>query len=278
VVALVTGCRSGIGLWCAVELARSGHKVYAGLRDLATRQELDEACEGLDVVPVQLDVTVPAERSRVVERIVGDEGRLDILVNNAGVAVGGFLELVQEDELRRVLEVNVIGVFALTQLCLPHLRVAGAADGGWIFQISSMAGRMAFPGLGAYATSKFALEGMSEALRHELAPFGVRVALIEPGAYRTAIWTRNRTIGREARQDGPYLPYAQRVDTLLDRVVDKKARHPREIGQHLAALVRKKDFALRHPMGEDAWLRSAILKFLPFCVVEWVLGLAMKPR
>ena len=277
-VALVTGARSGIGLWCAVELARAGHVVYAGLRDLSTRQELDERADGLDIVPVQLDVTHADERRDVVERILRDEGRLDILVNNAGIAVGGFQELLEEDELRRVLEVNVIGVFALTKLCLPHLREAGAKDGAWIFQISSMAGRMAFPGLGAYATSKFALEGMSEALRHELAPFGVRVALIEPGAYKTAIWTRNRTLGRHAKSEGPYLAYADRLDEVLERVVDKKARHPREVGQHVAGLVRKKDFALRHPMGEDAWLRSVILKLLPFRIVELVLGWAMKPR
>ncbi len=261
-----------------MELARAGHVVYAGLRDLSTRQELDEASRELDIIPVQLDVTAADERVDVVARIVRDHGRLDILVNNAGVAVGGFLELIEEDELRRVLEVNVIGVFALTKLCLPHLREAGAGDGAWLFQISSMAGRMAFPGLGAYATSKFGLEGMSEALRHELAPFGVRVALIEPGAYKTAIWTRNRTIGRNAKGDGPYLPYAQRIDAVLERVVDKKARHPREVGQHVASLVRQRDFALRHPMGEDAWLRSLILKLLPFRIVELVLGWAMKPR
>jgi NAD(P)-dependent dehydrogenase (short-subunit alcohol dehydrogenase family) len=187
-IVLCTGCRSGFGLLIAVTAARAGHTVYAGLRDLETQADLVKFAGNLDVRPVQLDVTNADERETVVREIVEEHGRLDALINNAGRTLGGFIEQIAEDELRRLFDVNVFAAWALTKTCLPHLR---ASREGIVINIASMAGRQAMPGLGGYAGSKFAIEGITEALRHEMRPFGVRVVLVEPGPYATDIVGRS---------------------------------------------------------------------------------------
>lgn len=263
-VVLITGCRSGFGLGFAVEAGRRGHTVYAGLRDLDTATELLARSAGSDVRPVQLDVTIPAEREAVVARILEEQGRIDALVNNAGVALGGFLEQVDEDELRRVFDVNVFAAWALTCEVLPAMRERRT---GRVVMISSASGLFALPGLGAYAASKHALEGMSEAWRHELAPFGIDVYLVEPGPYKTDIWTRNRTLARHARDPGPYSELAERVDSRMDAQVQTIVRDPAEVVQRVVDLVDGPRRALRHPMGPGVTQRR-LAKLLPFGVVE----------
>jgi NAD(P)-dependent dehydrogenase (short-subunit alcohol dehydrogenase family) len=168
---LVTGASSGIGQACAVRLTRSGWRVLAGVR------RAGEAPDGTE--EVLLDVTDPPPL---------ELRELDGLVNNAGIAVAGPLEFLPADELRRQLEVNVVGQLRLVQMLLPALR----ASRGRIVNIGSISGRSALPFLGAYAMSKFALEAMSDALRIELRPWGIRVAIVEPGTIRTQMWTRER--------------------------------------------------------------------------------------
>jgi NAD(P)-dependent dehydrogenase (short-subunit alcohol dehydrogenase family) len=265
-VILITGCRSGFGLVTAVEAARRGHTVYAGLRELETAEALAQATAGQKVIPLQLDVTVPEQRESAVQRILSEQGRLDALVNNAGIAMGGFLEQVDEDELRRVFEVNVFGAFAMTKAVLPAMR---AQRSGTVVMVSSMSGRMALPCLGAYASSKFALEGMSEAWRHELAPWGVRVVLLEPGAYATDIFGRNRHVARHAYDpDSPYAPWVHSLDDLFRRQVDKRKADPAEIGAAICDLIEHPNPALRHPMGPAARFRSLALKLAPFSLLE----------
>ncbi|MBA2320652.1 MAG: SDR family NAD(P)-dependent oxidoreductase, partial [Deltaproteobacteria bacterium] len=121
-VVLVTGCRSGFGLLTAVELARRGHVVYAGLRDPESAEALVGAAKGLVVRLVPLDVTRGDQREAVVEQILAEQGRIDVLVNNAGVALGGFLEDVDEDEFRQVFDTNVLAPWALTKAVLPTMR------------------------------------------------------------------------------------------------------------------------------------------------------------
>ncbi|MBX2802520.1 MAG: SDR family NAD(P)-dependent oxidoreductase, partial [Myxococcales bacterium] len=152
-VVLITGCGSGFGRLAALEAARRGHIVYAGLRSMSSASDLRAAATGLDVIPLPLDVTVAEQRTAAVERILTEQGGLDGLVNNAGVALGGFLEDVDEDEIRHLFEVNVFGAWALTKACLPALR---QADRATVVMISSLSAVMALPGLGAYAASKFA--------------------------------------------------------------------------------------------------------------------------
>jgi len=224
---LITGCRSGFGLGTAVAAARAGFTVYAGLRDLATAGELERAAAGLPVTPLQLDVTRAEEREAAVARILEEQGRLDGLVNNAGVALGGFLEQVDEDELRHVFDVNVFGAWGMTRACIPAMRRGG---GGAVVMVSSMSGRTALPALGVYAGSKFALEGISEAWRHELKPFGIRVVIVEPGAYRTDILERNMKLSRRALDpDGPYTEYMKSAAQLFQTITDRIARDPAEV-------------------------------------------------
>lgn len=264
-VVLVTGCSSGFGRLATRELSRRGHTVYAGLRDEAQGAALVAEAGPGPVRPIRLDVTESAQRDAAVERILAEEGRIDGLVNNAGIALGGFLEQLDDDEIRRLFEVNVFAVHALTCRVLPAMR---AQRSGAVVMISSMSGRMAMPGLGAYAASKFALEGMSEAWRHELAPFGVRVTLVEPGPYKTDIFERNRNEGRRAKEPGnPYLPYVARLEAELGKAVEG-AGDPSEVARRIADLVEDRGPALRHPMGPNVALRRVLLQ-LPFALREW---------
>lgn len=273
-VVLVTGCRSGIGLGAALAAARAGYRVYAGLRDPDTAEPLRAASSGLSVFPIALDVTRPEEREAAVARIQREEGVLHGLVNNAGVALGGFLEQVSEEELRHLFDVNVFGAWGMTKACLPLMRESG---GGTVVMVSSMAGRMALPGLAAYAGSKFALEGLSEGWRHELAPFGIRVVLLEPGAYRTDIFGRNRTLCRAARDpDSPYAPWMDSMDQLFARLVDRLARDPQEVADRIVALLGDPRPPLRVPIGPLARPRDKARMLLPFSAVEWVMAQALR--
>jgi len=259
-VVLITGCRSGFGLLAAQELAERGHTVVAGLRDLSTAGPLRAATAGRDVQPVQLDVTSREQVQQVIAEVRANHGRLDGLVNNAGIGLGGFLEQVDDDEMQRLFEINVFAVHRLTREALPLLR----ASRGSVVMVSSMSGQLALPALGAYAASKFALEGMSEAWRHELRPFGVRVTLVEPGPYKTDIFGRNRNEARRAREpSSPYATYVQRIDGELD-AVDRRAGDARDVARRIADLLEHPDPPLRHPMGPGSLLRRATKRLAPF--------------
>jgi NAD(P)-dependent dehydrogenase (short-subunit alcohol dehydrogenase family) len=178
--ALVTGASSGIGAACARQLAASGWRVFAGVR------RPGDAPPGTD--EMLLDVTNPEQIRAASTRIA----ELDALVNNAGIAIAMPLEFIPLDELRRQLEVNVVGQVAVTQAFLPHLR----RTRGRIVFVGSIAGRSALPFLGAYAASKHALEAVADSLRLELRPFGVDVSIVEPGTIRTPIWTKSAELAR----------------------------------------------------------------------------------
>lgn len=177
---LVTGAGRGIGRGTALRLASAGWDVIAGVRRAADGEALVRV-QPARISPVQLDVTNEAEVAAL------DDGlpqRLDAVVNNAGVVVAGPVELVAPEDLRRQLEVNVVGQAAVTQAVLPRLR----ASRGRVVFVSSLSGRIATPMFGPYSASKFALEGMADALRMELAPWGVRVVLVEPSQTDTDLW------------------------------------------------------------------------------------------
>jgi NAD(P)-dependent dehydrogenase (short-subunit alcohol dehydrogenase family) len=186
---VITGASSGIGRACATRLAESGFRVFAGYRSEADASSLAAGSSG-DLEPVKLDVTDPdqiAAASARVGEAVGAQG-LWALVNNAGIPVTGPVEALPLDELRRQLEVNLIGQVAVTQAFLPALRRAR----GRIVNMTSVGGRVATPFMGAYHASKFGLEAISDSLRRELAPLGVAVCVMEPGSIATGIWERGR--------------------------------------------------------------------------------------
>ena len=178
-VVLITGASSGMGQAAALLFAEAGHRVYAAARRV-DRMEAELAPKG--IVPVALDVTKPDDNQRVVDQIIEAEGRIDVLINNAGFGLYGPVEDVPIDDARYQFEVNLFGLADLTQRVLPHMR---AQRSGRIINTSSMGGRIFTP-LGAwYHATKHALEGWSDCLRIETAPFGIQVVVVEPGGIKT---------------------------------------------------------------------------------------------
>ena len=195
---MVTGASTGIGAAIARHLASRGFRVFGTVR--RAEDEVALTCDG--VTAVRMDVTDAASIARAreqVERALAGAPLVG-LVNNAGIPAAGPLELFPLDELRHVLEVNLIGAVAVTQAFLLLLK----ASHGRIVNISSVAGRGALPFLGPYAASKFALEAISDCLRRELLPFGVRVIVIEPGSFKTAIWSKAEAMDPSRYAGTPY--------------------------------------------------------------------------
>lgn len=265
-VVLITGCRSGFGLLAAETIARAGHTVYAGLRDLRTADDLRARTAGLAVTPVQLDVTDPAQREQVVSEIEAKHGAIGALINNAGIATGGPLETFGEAELRKVFEVNLFALWALTARVLPKMR---EARDGVIINVSSMAGRSALPTMGVYAASKHAVTGMTEALRLELRPFGVRVALIEPGPYKTDIFGRNLRVSEAAQQPqaSPYQELLSRMDALATKTA-ARGGDPQDVADRILAVMVDPNPPLWNAMGPNVPVRRVLRWGLPARLYE----------
>ena len=193
---LITGCSSGIGAAVARRLIDADHIVYATARNPASLAGLDGA------VVRALDVTDEASMSAVVDEIVREHGKVGALVNNAGYGEYGAIEDVPMDAVRKQFETNVFGLARLTQLVLPSMRAAGS---GRIVNISSMGGRLTFPFGGYYHASKHAVEAISDALRVEVAPFGVQVVIVEPGLITTRFGsTAAETMTGSTQRDSAY--------------------------------------------------------------------------
>jgi NAD(P)-dependent dehydrogenase (short-subunit alcohol dehydrogenase family) len=192
---LITGCSSGIGRATAARLAAGGWTVYATARRADSLAELEAAgCRTL-----ALDVTDEASMRAAVGAV---EGPLGVLINNAGYSQSGALETLPMDDVRRQFETNVFGLLRMCQLVLPGMRAAGA---GTIVNLSSMGGKLTFPGGGAYHATKYAVEALSDALRMEVARFGIDVVCVEPGLIRTEFGeTAATSVGAD---DGPYADF-----------------------------------------------------------------------
>ena len=179
-VVLITGCSTGIGRDLAVRLSESGHSVVATARDPGTLSTLKAALK------LPLDVTKTDSVRSAVDCTLQRLGRIGVLVNNAGYAIRGAIEETSENQVQEMFEANVFGVMRLIREVVPHMR---EQRDGCIINISSIAGKRSTPANGAYSASKFALEALSDALRLELMPFGIRVVVIEPGSIRTQFMT-----------------------------------------------------------------------------------------
>jgi NAD(P)-dependent dehydrogenase (short-subunit alcohol dehydrogenase family) len=193
---LVTGSSSGFGRLTVETLARQGHSVFAGMRAVAGRNApAAEALralaqrERLAVQIVELDITDDASVERAIASVVDITGRLDVVVNNAGISYSGPLEAFTPEQVRQQFETNVFGMLRVNRAALPHMREQGS---GLLLQIGSIGGRVALPFLGLYGATKFALEGLTESYREELAPFGIDAAIIEPGTYPTPIEVKHQ--------------------------------------------------------------------------------------
>lgn len=188
---LITGSSTGIGLDAAIKLADQGFKVYAGVRTAQDQKRLREISD--NIVPIILDVTSEAQIQDAYQLISSQQTSSFSLVNNAGIAVAGPFESLTVSDFRRQFEVNFFGLIQVTKAFLPLIR----KNRGRIINISSVSGLSSSPFLGAYSASKYALEALSDALRWELAPTGVKVVIVEPGPIATPIWKK----GMGAEQD-----------------------------------------------------------------------------
>ena len=201
---LVTGCSSGIGHATAEYLAGAGWKDYA----IARRVDAIEDLEGKGCVTLALDVTDESSMRTAVDAVEQAEGAVGVLVNNAGYSQSGAVETVPVDDVRRQFETNVFGLVRMCHLVLPGMREQGW---GRIVNISSMGGRLTFPGGGAYHATKHAVEAFSDALRFEVRGFGVDVVLIEPGLITTKFGEVGAASVGESRSDGPYAEFNDAV-------------------------------------------------------------------
>ena len=271
-VALVTGASSGFGLLAAVELARRGLRVFASMREPVRadrlRSALDEASLGAEIV--RLDVTRPDHIEQAVSSIEEVAGGVDVLVNNAGYGLGGSVEDIAMEELREQFETNFFGLVALSKRVLPGMRERRR---GRIINVSSIAGRVALPGAAAYSASKFAVEGFSESLRHELLPFEVYVSLVEPGTFRTDIFDRNRRIAaRAADPSSAWAEMTRKISAVVDGRVEKSTADPRAVALVIAEIATAARPRLRYMVGRDAVAQKLLSRILPDRLWETAVG------
>src|SRR5271165_1472390 len=264
-VALITGSSSGIGLLTAIEFARNGYLVVATMRDLARRDRLEAAAQTAGVRDQldlrRLDVTEFDSLPGAIESIVRDHGRIDVLVNNAGFSVAGFGEDLALSDYRHQFETNFFATVAMSKAVLPVMR---RQKSGHIIQIASVGGRLGTPLLSAYCSSKFALEGFSESLRIETHSLGIRVVLVEPGAFDTDIWTRNVTIAEGALD--PNSPNKERSQRFTEFVKDnaKNRRDAREVAQLILRIANNPSPKLRYLIGTDAKMQVWLKRLMPW--------------
>lgn len=251
---LVTGCSTGIGRAVALRLAAAGHQVHATARRPETLAELEAA--GCTTGP--LDVTDADQAAAAVELVLSRHGRIGGLVNNAGYGEYGPMEEVPLDAVRRQFETNVFGLVGLTSLVLPHMREAGS---GRVVHIGSMGGRFTFPGGGWYHATKYALEAISDAMRVEVAPFGVRVSLVEPGPIRTSFGdTALGTLAGATTTDSPYGDLTGKVATSMSGFYDNRllARGPETVARAVEHALTARRPRSRYLVTPAAHLLSAI--------------------
>ncbi|MFI6166457.1 SDR family NAD(P)-dependent oxidoreductase [Nocardia sp. NPDC051052] len=263
---LVTGASSGIGRAVAVRLAEGGHEVVAGVRRIA------DAPIHSRIRPVALDVTDAAQLAAAAK----DVGPLSGLINNAGVTFSGPMEHIPLDRFREQLEINVVGVLAVTQAFLPAIR----AGRGRIVMISSTAGLVAAPLLGAYSASKFAVEAIADVLRQELAPWGVPVVVVNPGSFKSrnrakteATVQTDRAIMGEAAERR----YGRAMDaaTQFNKKVEAGAGAPERVAAVVERVLTARRPRPRYLIGTDARIAVALKRLLPARTMDTLLTRTM---
>jgi NAD(P)-dependent dehydrogenase (short-subunit alcohol dehydrogenase family) len=269
--ALITGSCSGFGLLTAVTLAQRSWRVLATMRDLTHRDRLEDAARTagvLDRIEIHaLDVTNPDQIEVLATLVAARENKLDAIVNNAGLAVAGFADDVSDAELRLQFDTNFFGAVAVTRAFLPQLR---RQHSGCVIMLSSISGRIGFPGVSSYCASKFALEGWSETLRMELKPLGIQVVLVEPGAYETDIWSRNTVIA--AGMLSPESPNAVRIPKWRSHTKPRKPRgNPQVVADGIADILDRPKPKLRYVFGRDAQIAVRARRLIPWRMLERIL-------
>jgi NAD(P)-dependent dehydrogenase (short-subunit alcohol dehydrogenase family) len=281
-IALITGASTGIGRATALRLAGKGWTVLAGVRSSMSDSAAAAAGDGLAeggtagrVIPVELDITDAAQIAQALVRVEeesarvagAEHGGLDALVNNAGIGVGGPLELISPEDLRRQFDVNVFAQIAVTQAMLPALRRAG----GRIVFVSSIGGRVAMAFTAPYAASKHAIEAFGDALRVELHSSEVQVALVEPGSVATPIWDKSRAENLRVTIPAELQAQYGKVPAAMDKVLRDTARRgiaPETVAETIERALTSSRMRARYVVGRDARAMLIARRLLPDHVLD----------
>jgi NAD(P)-dependent dehydrogenase (short-subunit alcohol dehydrogenase family) len=252
---LITGTSSGIGLSTARYFAQQGWNVAATMRNPTKARGLESFS---NVKIYALDVTDNYSIQNAVEAVVQDFGSIDVLVNNAGFGTDGVFEAMSDEVITAQFNTNVFGLMRMTRALIPYFRAQGR---GRIIQIASMGGRITFPLYSIYHSSKWAVEGFSESLQYELAPFGIQIKIVEPGAIKTEFYT-------EGRQSipGEELPMYQDIVAKADRVSQGSGNNgesPEVVAKTVFMAATDRRNKLRYPVGKPAPLLLRLRKLLP---------------
>ena len=248
-VAVVTGTSSGIGFETALALAREGYYTYATMRDTTKGDKIKELGkkDNLKIDVLELDVDDENSVKTAIQKILDQKQRIDVLVNNAGWGLWGCVEDVSIDEFKAQFDTNFFSIIRLIQEVGPTMRKQGS---GTIVNISSVVGRIGFPASPAYISSKFALEGLSESLRFELAPFGVNVVIIEPGVIKTN-FMKNMRMAEKSESDTVYRDITVKVVSGV-KMMAEMGTHPKEVADTIIKAVKDEKPLPRYIVGNDA--------------------------
>jgi NAD(P)-dependent dehydrogenase (short-subunit alcohol dehydrogenase family) len=237
-IILITGTNSGFGWLAASTCADLGHKVYATMREINGRNAAKAAALGQhrNIEVVEADVTDGRAVTEVIAAILKKEGRIDVVVNNAGVYATGIAETFTDDDLDKVMDVDVRGPWRIIRAVLPHMRRQGQ---GLIINISSVAGRFSFPFQTAYNTAKFAIEGLTEGLHYEVRPLGVDVVMIQPGAFPTDVWGKivNGSDAAVIEEYGDLAKVPQQIGVGIGKMFEAMRPNPQLVADAIAALI-----------------------------------------
>jgi len=248
-VAVITGTSSGIGFETALALAREGYHTYATMRDITKSDKIKEIekKESLKIDVLELDVDNEDSAKTAIQQILDQKQRIDVLVNNAGWGLWGCVEDVSVDEFRAQFETNFFSIIRLIQEVTPTMRKQGS---GTIVNVSSVAGRIGFPASPAYISSKFALEGLSESLRLEMAPFGVNVVIIEPGVIKTNFLNPMK-MAKRSESDTVYRDITVKVTSGV-KMMAEMGTHPKEVADTIVKAIKNENPLPRYIVGNDA--------------------------
>ena len=248
-VAVITGTSSGIGFETALALAREGYHTYATMRDITKSDKIKEIekKESLKIDVLELDVDNEDSAKTAIQQILDQKQRIDVLVNNAGWGLWGCGEDVSVDEFRAQFETNFFSIIRLIQEVTPTMRKQGS---GTIVNVSSVAGRIGFPASPAYISSKFALEGLSESLRLEMAPFGVNVVIIEPGVIKTNFLNPMK-MAKRSESDTVYRDITVKVTSGV-KMMAEMGTHPKEVADTIVKATKNENPLPRYIVGNDA--------------------------
>jgi short-subunit dehydrogenase len=248
-VALITGCSSGIGYETALMLARNGYHTFATMRNTKKSDSLEEIIrkERLDLNIRELDINDDTSIENTINCIKREANRIDVLINNAGYGLVGFFEDLTLDEIRNQFETNFFGVLNITKKIIPIMRLQKS---GTIINVSSGAGQVGFPGISAYVSTKFAIEGFSESLMYELFPYGIKVVIIEPGVIKTNFF-RNCIVSEHSMKKSS--PYSRSLDKFQKNVelMQEHATSPIDVAKVIIQVLGNNEPKQRYIVGND---------------------------